>query len=71
MIEPATSLRVAAVLVPKAMNVAVEQRSGPTDKPEMQMMRKLIDTIQAGTPVGAEPAEVLSVTGRLSAFSLR
>lgn len=47
MTEPATYLRVAAVLVPKEMNVAVEQRQGPMDTHEMRLLRRLVDTIDA------------------------
>ena len=61
MTEPATYLRVAAVLIPKEMKVEVDHRSGPLDKPEMQMMRKLIDLIQAHAPAGADPVEVFAV----------
>jgi hypothetical protein len=60
MTEPATYLRVAAVLVPKEMKVEVDNR-GPLDRPEMQMMRKLIDLIQAHAPVGADHVEVFAV----------
>jgi hypothetical protein len=61
MTEPATYLRVAAVLVPKEMKLEVDHRAGPLDKPEMQMMRKLIDMIQANVPLGADPAKVFAL----------
>src|SRR5215475_3484332 len=41
--EPSTYLRVAAVLVPKEMNVAVEQRTGPMQNDEIRQLRRLIE----------------------------
>jgi hypothetical protein len=48
--DPAAYLRVAAVLVPKEMNVAVEQRSGPMDSEAVRKLRRCVDLI----PPGAE-----------------
>jgi hypothetical protein len=59
--EPATYLRVAAVLIPKEMKVEVDHRAGPLNRAEVQMMRKLIDMIQANVPQGSDPAEVFAV----------
>lgn len=50
--EPATYLRVAAVLVPKEMNIAVEQKApGNLDK-----VRELLDILDAA---GVESADEL------------
>jgi hypothetical protein len=46
--DPSAYLRVAAVLVPKEMNVAVEQRSGPMDSEAMRKLRRCVDVIPPG-----------------------
>jgi hypothetical protein len=47
MTDPATYLRVAAVLVPKELNVAVEQRTpGNLDPDEWAILRRVIDLIK-------------------------
>jgi len=48
--DPATYLRVAAVLVPKEMKVEVDQRSGPLDTDAVRKIRRFVDAI----PPGAE-----------------
>jgi hypothetical protein len=53
MTDPATYLRVAAVLVPKELNVAVEQKTpGGLDVDEWQILRRVIDLIKANAPGG-------------------
>lgn len=47
MTEPATYLRVAAV-VPKQMDVSVEQKAGPLDSDTMRKIRRFVDLIPAG-----------------------
>ena len=57
--DPATYLRVAAVLVPKELNVAVEQKTpGGLDVDEWQILRRIVDLIKANAP-GAELGPVL------------
>jgi hypothetical protein len=51
MTDPATYLRVAAVLVPKELNVAVEQKTpGGLDVDEWQILRRVVDLIKANAP---------------------
>ena len=45
--DPSTYLRVAFAVIPKDVNVAVEQRNGPLDRNEMRTMRRLVDLITA------------------------
>lgn len=53
MTDPATYLRVAAVLVPKELNVAVEQKTpGGLDVEEWQILRAVVDVIKARAPNG-------------------
>jgi hypothetical protein len=53
MTDPATYLRVAAVLVPKELNVAVEQKTpGGLDVDEWQILRRVVDLIKANAPGG-------------------
>ena len=53
MTDPATYLRVAAVLVPKELNVAVEQKTpGGLDVDEWQILRRVSDLIKANAPGG-------------------
>ena len=59
--EPATYLRVAAVLVPKEMNVAVEQRSGPMDGEEIRQVRRLVEVIRAAAPTDADKDTVFGI----------
>ena len=59
MTDPATYLRVAAVLVPKELNVAVEQKTpGGLDVDEWQILRRVIDLIKQNAN-GAELGPVL------------
>lgn len=53
MTDPATYLRVAAVLVPKELNVAVEQKTlGGLDAEDWQVLRRIVDLIKANAPGG-------------------
>ena len=53
MTDPATYLRVAAVLVPKELNVAVEQKTpGSLEVEEWQILRRVVDLIKANAPGG-------------------
>jgi hypothetical protein len=45
--DPSTYLRVLFSIIPKDIAVSIEQRSGPMDTAEMQMMRRLVALIQA------------------------
>jgi hypothetical protein len=61
MTDPATYLRVAAVLVPKELNVAVEQKiPGGLDVDEWQILRRVVDLIKASAP-GGELGPVLEI----------
>ena len=52
MTDPAT-IRVAAVLVPKELNVAVEQKTpGGLEVEEWQILRRVVDLIKANAPGG-------------------
>lgn len=45
--DPSTYLRVAFNTIPKDVQIAIEQRTGPLDSGEMRMMRRLVDMIAA------------------------
>jgi hypothetical protein len=58
--EPATYLRVTAVLVPKEMKVEVEQKAGPIQAAEVPMMRRLLELIETNAP-GGDTEEIFRV----------
>lgn len=45
--DPSTYLRVLFSIIPKDIAVSIENRTGPMDSAEMQMMRRLVGLIQA------------------------
>lgn len=45
--DPSTYLRVLFSIIPKDIAVSIENRTGPMDGAEMQMMRRLVAMIQA------------------------
>ncbi|MCG2665886.1 DUF5681 domain-containing protein [Bradyrhizobium sp. GCM10023182] len=45
--DPSTYLRVLFSIIPKDIAVSIENRTGPMDSAEMQMMRRLVALIQA------------------------
>lgn len=45
--DPSTYLRVLFSIIPKDIAVLIENRTGPMDTAEMQMMRRLVALIQA------------------------
>jgi hypothetical protein len=62
--EPAVYLRVAAVLVPKELNVAVEQKTpGNISVEDWKLIIDLVKLIKASSPPGAEavPSELIPV----------
>jgi hypothetical protein len=49
--DPATYLRIAASLVPKEMNVAVQQQTpGNLDPADWEVLRRVVDLIRANAP---------------------
>jgi hypothetical protein len=47
--EPGKYAQIIGQLLPKSLEVAIQQH-GPLDKPEMQMLRRLVDVIEACAP---------------------
>ena len=45
--DPSTYLRVLFSIIPRQMQVDIEQRNGPMDSHEMRLMRRLVDMISA------------------------
>ena len=45
--DPSTYLRVLFSIIPKDVAVSIETRNGPLDGPERQLLRRLLDLIQA------------------------
>jgi hypothetical protein len=58
--DPSTYLRVAFNTIPKDVQIAIEQRSGPLDSNEMRTMRRLVDLIEA---CGAAAGDAETVLG--------
>ena len=54
--DPSTYLRVAFSTIPRDVQIAIENRR-PMDKPEMQMLRRIVDIIDAATAANAVDAE--------------
>ncbi|MBR0945909.1 MULTISPECIES: DUF5681 domain-containing protein [Bradyrhizobium] len=55
--DPSTYLRVLFSIIPKDIAVSIENRTGPMDSAEMQMMRRLVGLIQA-TAAAIDPETV-------------
>ena len=73
MTDPATYLRVAAVLVPKELNVAVEQKTpGGLDVDEWQILRRVVDLIKVNAPGGdlGPTLELIEIALRADAAKL-
>jgi hypothetical protein len=57
--DPSTYLRVLFSIIPKDIAVSIENRTGPMDSAEMQMMRRLVAMIQA-TASAVDPETVFA-----------
>ena len=58
--DPSTYLRVAFITIPKDVQIAIEQRSGPMDSNEMRNVRRLVDLIEACGANTGDPEQVWS-----------
>jgi hypothetical protein len=57
--DPSTYIRVAFNAIPKDVQIAIEQRSGPLDTNEMRMLRRLVDMIDAAGAANIADSETV------------
>jgi hypothetical protein len=59
--DPSTYLRVLFSIIPKDVAISIEQRTGPLQSQEMQMLRRLVDMIEACAPADADKDTVFAL----------
>jgi hypothetical protein len=57
--DPSTYLRVAFSTIPRDVQIAIAQRSGPMDSDEMRMLRRLVDMIESAGAAKIADAETV------------